>query len=192
MWATTPLLGETVMSKAAEQFQDLNKEAIEASLSFAEVSMAGADRLLRVQLDAAKAFVAEQAQTAKAIGDAKDAESLMSLRARVAEQAVERAVAYSRDMYEVATQTQQQLARLVAERLTSSQEQIRTAMENMLKVAPGGANPALEAVKSTMAATQSAMESFTKAAKQAAELAEANVKAVADAAASALKGANRQ
>ena len=180
------------MSNVPEQFQSLNKEAVEAALSFAQVSMASADRLLRLQLDAAKTFVAEQTQTAKALADAKDPEAMMALRAHLAEQAVERAIGYSRNVYEVATETQQQMTKLVAERLATSQQQIASAMENMLKSAPGGSNPAVEAMRSTMAATQSAMDSMTKAAKQAAELAEVNVKAVTDAASSAISGAKKK
>ena len=180
------------MAKITDQFQGLNKDALETALTFAQVSMASADRLMRLQLDAAKAFVADQTQTAHALAGAKDAESMMALRARLAEQAVERAVGYSRNIYEVATQTQQQLAKLVEERLATSQQQIASAMENMLNAAPGGSNVAVEAVRSTMAATQSAMDSMTKAAKQASELAEANVKAVTDAATTAMKGGRKQ
>lgn len=180
------------MSTMPEQLQGLSKETVEAALSFAQVSMASADRLMRLQLDAAKAFVAEQTQTAQALAGAKDAESMMALRTRLAEQAIERAVGYSRNVYEVATETQQQLAKLVEARLATSQQQITSAMENMLKTAPGGSNAAVEAMRSTLAATQSAMDSMTKAAKQASELAEANVKAVTEAATSAMKGAQKQ
>ena len=180
------------MSKVPEQLQGLNKEAVEAALSFAQVSMAGADRLLRLQLEVAKAFFAEQTETAKALAEAKSPESLMALGTRLAEQAAEHAVGYSRSVYEVATQTQQQLAKLVEDRLAAAQPQIASAMENMLKSAPGGSSAAVEAVRSTIAATQSAMDNMTKAAKQAAELAEANVKAVTDAAASAMKGAKKK
>ena len=179
------------MAKMADPFQGLSKDALEAAMSFAQVSMASADRLMRLQLDAAKAFVTDQTQAAQALAEAKDAESMMALRARLAEQAVERAVGYSRNVYEVAQQAQQQLAKLVEERLASSQQQIASAMENMLGAAPGGSNVAVEAVRSTMAATQSAMDSMTKAAKQAADLAEANVKAVTDAASSAMKGGRK-
>ena len=150
------------MSTMPEQLQGLSKETVEAALSFAQVSMASADRLMRLQLDAAKAFVAEQTQTAQALAGAKDAESMMALRTRLAEQAIERAVGYSRNVYEVATETQQQLAKLVEARLATSQQQITSAMENMLKTAPGGSNAAVEAMRSTLAATQSAMDSMTK------------------------------
>ena len=177
------------MSKMPEQqIPAFNKEAVEAALSFAQLSMASAERLMRLQLDAAKTFVAEQTESARALAEAKNPESMMALRTRLTEQAVERAVGFSRNVYEVATETQQQFAKLVEERMAASQQQISGAMENLFKAAPGGSNAAIDAVRSTMAATQSAMEGMTKAAKQAAELAEANVKAVTDAATSAMKG----
>ncbi len=180
------------MTKMPEQIQGFNKEAVEAALSFAQLSMAGAERLMHLQIDAAKTFVAEQTESAKALAEAKDPASMMALRARLTEQAVERAVGYSRNVYEVATQTQQQLAKLVEGQLAASQQQFAGAMENMFKAAPGGSNAAIDAVRSTMAATQSAMDSMNKAAKQAAELAEANVKAVTDAAISAMKGPKKK
>lgn len=180
------------MTKMPEQIQGFNKEAVEAALSFAQLSMAGAERLMHLQIDAAKTFVAEQTESAKALAEAKDPASMMALRARLTEQAVERAVGYSRNVYEVATQTQQQLAKLVEGQLAASQQQFAGAMENMFKAAPGGSNAAIDAVRSTMAATQSAMDSMTKAAKQAADLAEANVKAVTDAATSAMKGPKKK
>ena len=180
------------MAKMPEQLVGLNKGAIEAALSFAQVSMESAERMMRLQLEAAKAFVVEQSETAKALAEAKDAESMMALRARLAEQAVERALGYSRNVYDVAAQTQQQLTKLVEQRFAAYQQEMAAAMEKIIKAAPGGSDAAVEAVKSTVAATQAAMDSMTKAAKQVAELADANVKAVTDAAAHALQGGKRK
>ena len=180
------------MSKTPEPYAGLSKQAADAALSFAQVSMESAERLLRLQLDAAKTFVADQAQTAKALAEAKDAEALMAVRARVSEQIVDRVVGYSKNVYEVATQTQQQMSKLAEQRFAALNAEMAGTMENMLKAAPGGSNAAVEAVRSTLAATQSAMDSMTKAAKQAAELAEANVKSVTAAATSAMKGAQKK
>ena len=180
------------MAKMPEQLAGLNKGSIEAALSFAQVSMESAERMMRLQLEAAKAFVAEQSATAKALAEAEDAEAMMALRARLAEQAVERALGYSRNVYDVAAQTQQQLTKLVEQRFAAYQQEMAAAMERMIKAAPGGSDAAVEAVKSTVAATQAAMDSMTKAAKQVAELADANVKAVTDAAAHALKSGKRK
>ncbi len=180
------------MAKMPEQPAGLNKGSVEAALRFAQVSMESAERMMRLQLEAAKAFVAEQTESAKALAEAKDAESMMALRARLAEQAVDRALGYSRNVYAVATQAQQQLTKLVEQRFAAYQKEMAAAMEKMVKSAPGGPDVAAEAVKSTIAATQAAMDSMTKAAKQAAELADANVKAVTEAAARAFKGTQKK
>ena len=147
------------MAKTPESPADLNKASVEAALSFARVSTESAEKLMRLHLEAARNFVAEQSETVKALAEVKDAESTMALRARLAEQAVDRAVGYSRNVYEVAMQSQQQLTRLIEQHYAAYQKEMVAAMDSM-----------------------------TKAAKQAAELMDANVKAVSEAAASAFKG----
>ena len=180
------------MGKVPEQTMGLNNEAIEAALGIAQVSMASAERMMHLQIEAAKIFLAEQTETATALTEAKDAEAMMALRAQLAEQAVESAVGYSRKMYEVASEAQQQLSKLVEKRFASYQNEMTTAVEKMMQAVPGGSNSAAEAVKSTFAATQAALDSMTKAARQAAELAEANVKAVTEAATSAMTAAKKK
>ena len=181
-----------VPEQMTEQITEMNKGSIAAALTFAQVSMESAEKLMRLQLEAAKAFVAEQTETAKELSSAKDPDAMMALRSRLAEQAVERALGYSRNVYEVATQTQQELAKVIEQRFSGYQQEMAASLEKMFQNAPAGSDAAVAAVKTTIAATQSAMDSMTKAAKQAAELADANVKAVADAAASAFKNVKKK
>lgn len=180
------------MAKMPEEMTEMSKGTVEAALGFAKVSMESAERMMRLQLEAAKAFVTEQTETAKALAEAKDAESLMALRARITEQAVERALGYSRNVYEVATQTQQELTKLVEQRFAGYQQEMSASLEKMFKAAPGGSDTAVAALKTSIAATQSAMDGVSRAAKQAAELADANVRAVTDAATSAFKGPRKK
>jgi len=180
------------MDKMREQFADLNKGSIEAALSFAQVSMESAERLMRLQLEAAKAFIAEQSETAKALSDAKDPQAMMDLRSKLAEQSVERLLGYSRNIYEVAAQSQKDFAKVFSQRFSGYQQEATSSLEKMIKAAPGGSDAAAAAITSTIAATQSAMDSLTKAARQAAELADANVKAVSDAATGAFRGTKKK
>ena len=183
------------MAKMPEQLaglKGLNRDSVEAALDFAQVSMESAERMMRLQLEAARTFVEEQAAIARDLADAKDAEAMMALRAPLAEKAVDRALGYSRNVYEVASQAQQRLGKLVEQRFAAYQQEMVTAMENMLKAAPGGSESAVAAVKSTLAATQAAIDTMSKAAQQATELAESNMKTVTQAAAHALKGAKKK
>jgi phasin family protein len=175
------------MAKSPESPNGSSGASIEAALRMAQVSMESAERMIRLQLETARTFVAEQAETASALATAKDPEALTAVRARFAEKAVESALGYSRNVYAIAAQTQQQLSQMAAQRFAAYQQQMGAAMEKIISVAPGGSEVAVEAVKSTIAATQAAMESITKAAQHAAELAEANLKSLADAAASAAR-----
>jgi phasin family protein len=171
------------MASIPEQFTELNKGQVETALNLAQITMQSAERMMRLQLDATKAFISEQNETASALANTKDPNAMMALRTRIAEQTVERALGYSRNLYEVATQAQQELSRVFAQRFSSYQQEMMGAMEKMLKSSPmGGSEAALNAMKSTMAATQSAMDSITNAAKQTADMADANVRAMSDAA----------
>lgn len=58
------------MVKISEQFAEFNKSAIETVLRFAHVSMDSAERLAKVQLDAAKAVLDENARHAKVLLEA--------------------------------------------------------------------------------------------------------------------------
>jgi hypothetical protein len=95
----------------------------------------------------------------------------------LAQPAVEKAVAYSRSVYEIATQTQEELSKVVEGQFSEMNKNVATALDKAAKNAPAGSDVAVAAVKSAIAAANSAYDSMTKAAKQVAEIAEANVAA---------------
>lgn len=180
------------MAKIPRNLTELNQGAVESAVEFAQVSMDSAERVMRMQLEAAKKFVAQQSATAKILAGVKDKQELTTLRTHLIEQAVDGLLGYTHDVYTVASQTQRELAKMVEQRFTAYQHEMTGAMEKLIKSAPAGSDPAVEALRSTVAATSIALENMTKAAHQAAALADANVKAMTKAAASALKSGTRQ
>lgn len=180
------------MNKVNESAAALNQATVETALSFAKVSMETAEKLMRMQLDAAKSFVAEQSETAKSLAQATDPEAMLALRARITERSVEHALGYTRGVYEVAAQSQQQFTALIEQRMAAFQQEMSAAMGNALNSAPPGSETAVAAIKSTMAAAQSAMDSLNKAAKQATEIAESNVRAMTNAAGAGAKSDKRK
>ncbi|MBI2312429.1 MAG: phasin family protein [Betaproteobacteria bacterium] len=179
------------MVKVPEQFAEMNKSSIETALRFAKVSMDSAERLVKLQLEAAKAALDDNAKNAKALLEAKDPQEVLALRTQLAEHSVENAIAYSRNVYEVASQTQAELTQLLEERLETFNQGVAGAMDKAGAQVPPGADFAVAAVKSMMAATAAAVDSMTKAGKQMAGLAEASVKATTQATAEAVKGATK-
>jgi phasin family protein len=118
---------------------------------------------------------------AKALLAVKDVQQLVAMQATLAQPAVEKAVAYSRSVYEIATQTQEELSKVVESQFSEMNKTVATALDKAAKNAPAGSDVAVAAVKQAIAAANSAYDSMTKAAKQVAEIAEANVAAATSA-----------
>ncbi|HVS25885.1 MAG TPA: phasin family protein [Burkholderiales bacterium] len=174
-----------------EQFPELNKNTLENTLRFAKITMESAERLVKLQLETAKQAIEENAKNAKALSEVKDLQEVVALRTKLAEAGVEKALDYSRSVYEVAAQAQTELAKLFEESLSAYTKDLVGAIEKTSKNAPGS-EMAVAALKSTMAATQAAVDSMTKAAKQVVELADAGVKAAHSATSSAVKDGSKK
>jgi phasin family protein len=179
------------MFTTADQVTDLNKNAIDVALGLAKLSFEATERVIGLNLEASKDSFAEASKTAKALSEAKDAQSLLELRAKITEANVEKALEYSRTLYEVAAETQAQLSALFESQSSELNKNFAAAIEKAVKSAPVGADVAIAAVKSTIAASNAALDSVNKAAKQVTNLADASVKATSAAANAAVKASKK-
>ncbi|MCB1890013.1 MAG: phasin family protein [Rhodocyclaceae bacterium] len=164
-----------------EQFAATGKANVESLLSVANAAFASAERLTALNLNTARAVLEDGVANAKSLMGAKDVQELVALQSAMAQPMVEKAVAYSRNVYEIATQTQEELSKMVEAQLTEANKNVAEALDKAAKSAPAGSDVAVAAVKQAIAAANSAYDSMTKAAKQVAEIAEANVTAATNA-----------
>ena len=165
------------MNATTEQFASANKATVETLLTVANTAFASAERLAALNLNTARAMLEDSVANAKALLGVKDVQQLIAMQTTLAQPAVEKAVAYSRSVYEIATQTQEELSKVVEGQFSEMNKNVATALDKAAKNAPAGSDVAVAAVKSAIAAANSAYDSMTKAAKQVAETAEANVAA---------------
>jgi len=93
---------------------------------------------------------------------------------------IEKAIAYSKSVYEVATNANAELSKVAERRVAEWNENFVSLLDKVSKNAPAGSDVAVAAVKSMLAAANSAYDNLTKAAKQATEIAEANVSAATE------------
>ena len=161
----------------ANPIAELSRAALESAARATRISMDGAERAIAVQLEYTKGAFAQAALTARAVAKAKDVQELLSLRTRIAENAVENLMGYSRSLYEVASEAQTEYSRLAEERMARFQQAVSETVEQAARSAPAGGDVAAAAIKSQLAATTAAVDSFTKAAKHVASFADAGVKA---------------
>ena len=165
----------------ASPITQFSSAALEAAARATRISMDGAERAIAVQLEYTKGAFAQAAINARAVGQAKDVQELLALRTRIAENAVENLMGYSRSLYEVASAAQSEYSRLAEERLARFQQTISETVEQAARSAPAGGDVAVAAMRSQLAATTAAFDSFTKAAKHVASFTDAGVKAAAGA-----------
>jgi phasin family protein len=157
-----------------DQIASANKAGVEAVLGLASSQFAALERLSALNISAAKTAFEEGLGRAKALLNAKDAQEIFSLNAAASQPALEKAIAYSRSVYEVTAQTQGELAKFVEARVAEFNKNLVGILDKVSKNAPAGSDVAVAAVKSALAAASTAYDSLNKVAKQATEIAEAN------------------
>jgi phasin family protein len=169
------------MFATPEQFANATKANVENVLTLANTAFASAERLAALNLNTARSLMEDGVANAKALLSAKDPQELVALQSSMAQPAVEKAVAYSRSVYEISAQTQEEFSKILEGQFAEFNKTLATMLEKAAKNAPAGSDVAVAAVKSAIAAANSAYDSMNKAAKQVAELAESNVAAATSA-----------
>src|SRR5487761_1946631 len=175
------------MYNTPEQVTEFNKSAVNAALQLTKIILDTTERFVGLQLEASKTSFAEASETLRALTESRDPQHLLDLRAKMTEKGVEKATAYSRSLYDVAAHAQAQVSALLEGQAADWNQSVASNIDKAVKAAPAGADVAIAAVKSTVAATTAAFDGVTKTAKQMASFADASVKATVDAASAAMK-----
>jgi phasin family protein len=161
-------LPELDMATLQEQFSAFNEKALDSVLDFAALSFANTERLVDLQIESVKASVEETAESFKALSSIKDPQELLAVRSRLVEASVERASSYARTVYELVAEAQADASQLLEAQVAAFNEGVISAVEqaSTLPSAPAGANVAIAAVKSSVAATTAAVDTLSRPAKQ--------------------------
>ncbi|HQU79121.1 MAG TPA: phasin family protein [Azonexus sp.] len=166
------------MSIKPEQFAAANKATVDSLLSVANTALASAERIAALNLNAARSALEDTASGVKSVLSAKDPQEALAVQSSLAKPAVEKAVAYSRSVYEITAQTQQDLAKMVEAQFGDFQKSIAGMVELATKSAPAGSESAIAAIQNAIAAANSAFGNMNSVAKQFADAAQANMTAV--------------
>jgi phasin family protein len=163
-----------------EQIQAANKANVEAMLAVASTQFAALEKLANINASAVKTAFEDSIANTRALVGAKDAQEFVNLQSSFAQPALEKAIAYSRSVYEIATGANAELSRVAEKRVAEWNENFVSLLDKVTKNAPAGSDVAVAAVKSMLAAANSAYDNFAKVTKQATEIAEANVAAATE------------
>ena len=179
------------MYMTPEQIAVANKSNLETLFGLTNKAFEGVEKLVELNLQVAKAALAETADNAKAVFAVKDAQELLALQASLLQPSAEKAAAYSRHLYDIATATNAEVAKTAEAQFADVQKKFMSTVDSALKSAPAGSENAVSLVKSAITAANNAFEGVTKAAKQATDMAEANFASITNTAVKASQAATK-
>ena len=161
-----------------DQLMAAQKANVETLFGLTNKAFEGVEKLVELNLQVARAALTETADTTKAALSVKDAQELLALQASLLQPSAEKAAAYSRHLYDIATATNAEVVKVAEAQLADVQKGLHALIDTASKNAPAGTENAVALVKSAVSAANNAFESVHKAAKQAADIAEANFTAM--------------
>jgi len=156
-----------------------SKANVDAFIGLASTQFATLEKLAALNFNATKGAFEDGVNHTRALLSARDPQEWINLNVGAVQPNVEKLVAYSRSVYELASESQAQATRFVEARAGEWNRTLIGLVDRLAKDAPAGSDVAVAAMKSAIAAANSAYDSFNKVAKQTAEIAEANIAAAA-------------
>lgn len=177
------------MNFNAEQFTAANKATVDSLLAVSNTALASAERILALNMDIARSAIEDSASGAKALLHAKDVNDVVSIQTSLTQPAIEKALDYTRSIYEVAARSQEEMSKLLEAQFGSFQKSVEKMLEQANKSAPKGSENAFSAIQSAISAANAAYGNMNVVAKQFADAAQGNLATATKAAAAATKKA---
>jgi phasin family protein len=165
---------ETNMYMTPEKIAATNKTNLESLIGLAAAQFAALERLSTLNFKTGKSAFEDGAAYARSALSAKDAQELAKLSTAAGQPALEKAIAYSRSVYEIAMQARAEMTRFAEAHATEFNKRMLVYLDTVAKEAPSGSDVAIAAVKSALAAASSTYESISRATSHASEFAETN------------------
>jgi phasin family protein len=169
---------------------EMQKAQLEAFNSVGQTLFAATEKLVNLNLAAAKAAFADASESSHTLLGAKDPQEFIALATGAAQPTVEKLVGYTRNAYGIATGTNTELTKIFEAQLSEGNRKISELIDVAAKNAPTGSEPAVSMFKTAFAAANTAFDTATKAARQATDWAESNFTAAASATLNAAAAAN--
>lgn len=162
-----------------EQIVAAQKANLESLFGLTTKAFEGVEKLVELNVNAAKAALTETNENAQAAFGVKDAQQLLALQASLLQPLADKAASYSRHLYDIASSTSAEFAKATEAKTAEGQKQFMDLVDTATKNAPAGSEAAVAVLKNAVTAANGAFESVQKAVKQATEAAEANMTSVA-------------
>jgi phasin family protein len=164
-----------------EQFSNATKANFESQFaifsSLTSKAFEGMEKLVELNLTAAKASLDESSVTTRQLLAAKDPQEFFSLTAAQAQPTAEKAMSYSRQVAAIAAGTQAEFTRAAEQQIAETNRKVISLVDEVTKNAPAGSENVVSIIKATIGNANAGYEQLSKTTKQAMEAVETNVTA---------------
>ena len=159
----------------AQTIADAGKNAAADFSAAATTAFAGFEKLAELNMATAKSVLTGTLDSLQAVAAAKTPEEVLAAQTNLVKPLTEKATAYSRSVYEIASATSTELSKSSKEKIAEAQKTFNSSIESLTKNAPAGSEAFVAALKNAAATGQQVLDSAQAAAKQAMSQAEAHV-----------------
>lgn len=158
-----------------EQFAAAQKAQLATLMGLTATGIEATEKLFALNIETAKAALAEAQAKAESALTAKDVQSFFALQADVLQPSAEKAGAYGRKLYDILAGVQAEVSKVTESGTADAQKKFVALVEAAAKNAPAGSENAVSFAKAAVSAANDAFDNLQKATKQAVAAAEANV-----------------
>ena len=151
------------MTIKPEQFSELHRKNMEAAMKLAQMSIENSQRIMALQVDAAKKLFKESAESAKALGSVKNPQDAVALRTRYTQDTAQMMMETARQIAEIGNTSRTEFSRMMTEQLASGSKDMMETFQSFFSTLPGQNSNVLETMQNAMATANSAFEQLTRA-----------------------------
>jgi phasin family protein len=164
-----------------EQFSNATKANFESQFaifsSLTAKAFEGMEKLVELNITAAKASLEESSIATRQLLSAKDPQEFFALSAAQAQPNAEKAISYSKQVAAIAAGTQAEFTKAAESQIAETNRKVISLVDEVSKNAPAGSENVVAAFKASLGNANAGYEQFTKSTKQAVEAIESNVSA---------------
>ncbi len=161
----------------SDQFAALHKTNLANLAMMSKSTIDGFQKLTELNLHTARSALTEGQESLKAVLAGKDVREVLAAQGNLAQPAADKAISYARQVCEIASQAQAELARAVEEQYEQHHRNLQAFVDTFVKNAPAGSEAISALLQSTVDAAGNTYRSAQAVSQQMTEFARGNIAA---------------
>ena len=151
------------MVSKPEQYSELQRKNMEAAMKLAQMSIENSQRIVALQVEAAKDLFQGSIDTAKALAEVKDPQQAVELRTHYTQETTQKMLETARKMAELGNASRSEFSRLLTEQLAGGSKDMIDAFQSFFGSMPGQNTQVMETMKQAMDTANGAFDQIARA-----------------------------